>query len=473
MNLSRRQFCKTSLFAAPFFIGGCRSFFDGTCPPHWPAPSDRLTVGVIGCGVMAGGNMGAIMKDPRVRVVAVCDPIKFTKRHGYDGKSPGGRDHFKAIVDRHYGTKDCRVYTDWRDIVNDPTIDAVLVETSDVWHAIISIAAMKKGKHVFCQKPISLGVNEGKAMTRVAKETGVVFQVGSQQRSSPEFRKASELVLNGYLGDCKSCTIGLTYPHNDWRTCGYPRDPSRRPFPTDYFENEEMWNMWQGPAEHWENNAFIPGIHGPVTWRGNFRYGGGSITDWGAHHFDILQWAMGTDRSGPVAIENFWCDFQPPNSDVVDREVFDVPYRFKFDVVYGNGMRANVSDTTFAKQGLLFKGTEGKGDLFVTRGKIELPAHLKNWKESDLTASDRKLRVSTGSHEKDFVDAIYNGGEAACPCEVGHRSVTIAHLANICARLNLKGLKWDPVAERVTDNAEAQKLLDVPYHNGWSLEGNV
>ncbi len=475
MKTSRRDFFKASLFATPFLAGGCKSFpifGNSYIAPRRPAASERVTLAVIGCGTMGLCNMWGFLRDPRVQVVAVCDPIKLLNRYEYNSKAPGGRDHFKRVVDKHYGNNACRSVADWRDIVNDPTIDAILVATSDVWHAIISIAAMKKGKHVYCQKPMTLGINEGKVMTRIAKETGVTFQVGSQQRSASEFRVAAELFANGYLGDCKEATIGLVYPHNDSRKNGHKRDPQRMAFPRDMFENEEMWNMWQGPAEHWENNAFIPGIHGPMVWRWNYRTGGGTITDWGAHHLDIMQWALDKDKSGPVAIENFWCNFQPDDSDVVAPEVFSTVFKFKYDVVYDNGMRIHVGDTSFSKQGIIFHGE--KGDLFVTRGKLERPDYLRKWNEKrDLKDTDRKLYKTKGSHESNFIDGIYSGGGVACPCEVGHRSITISHLANICARMGLKGLKWDPVAERITDNEEANKLLDVPYNNGWSLECDV
>ena len=330
---------------------------------------------------------------------------------------------------------------------------------------------MKAGKHVYCQKPMTLGVSEGKVMVEAAKRSGVVFQVGSQQRSASEFRVACELFMNGYLGDCTTCTIGLTYPHNDSRGNHHARNAARTPAPA-YFDPKGMWDMWQGPAAHWEDNAFIPGIHEPLAWRWNWRTGSGTIADWGAHHLDILQWALGKDRSGPVAIENFSCDFQPPNA-LVAPDVFSTPYHFSFDVVYANGFRARVCDTSKAKQGLTFHAA--KGDLFVTRGKLERPKHLRKWNEKrDLKDGDVRLyrNAKAHSHEMDFVDGIFDGTPTATDCEIGHRSITIAHLANACARLGLKGLKWDPAAERVVgpNAAAVEKDLVVRHHNGWKLE---
>ena len=223
-----------------------------------------------------------------------------------------------------------------------------------------------------------------------------------------------------------------------------------------------MWELWQGPAEHWENNAFIPGIHAPMSWRWNSRTGGGQITDWGAHHLDILQWCLGMEKSGPVAIENMKHD-----RDLKDR-YFDWAANYSFDVVYANGFRAHVSNKF--RNGLNFHGT--KGDLFVTRGQLQRPEFLKKWNEKkDLKPGDVHLYAPRGGvgHEADFIDGVYSAGRTACPCEVGHRSITVAQLANICERLGISGLKWDPVAERVVGNDAAQAMTVVKHHNGWKI----
>ena len=200
--------------------------------------------------------------------------------------------------------------------------------------------------------------------------------------------------------------------------------------------------MWQGPARHWEGNAIIPGIHGPMVWRWNDRTGNGALPDWGAHHLDILQWALGTEYGGPSAIENFTSDMGTATDDV-----FNWPAAFKFDVVYANGFRATVGDSdTIGFSGLRYHAP--KGDLFVTRGKLEKPAHLANWKETDLKPSEIHLHKSRGTHESDFVDGIYDPNwKVACPCEIGHRSITISHLANSCAKTGLSGCTWDPEKE--------------------------
>ena len=466
--MNRREFLKSSAFASLFAAGGCRVFNIGSAEPRRPLPSERINLAVIGCGTMGMGNMQGFLRDKRVQVTVVCDPVKDSPAYGYDNdwkkKWRGGRVPFAEKVDRTYGKAGCRAVADWREVIDDPTVDAVLIATTDHWHAIIAIAAMKAGKHVYCQKPLTMSIAEGRRMCEVAAETGVVFQVGSQQRSASEFREAAELVANGYLGDCRTCTIGLSYAHNDSHRNGFGRDGVRRAALPDYWKlTPEEWDMWQGPAKHWENDAFIAGIHGPMVWRWNDRTGNGALPDWGAHHIDILQWALGTELGGPVAIENFTSDMGTATD-----EVFNWPGVFSFDVVYANGFRATVSDSDTAKFcGLKFHAP--KGDLFVTRGKIEKPAHLAAWKESDLKDTEKHLHKSRGSHESDFVDAIYDRTwQNACTCETGHRSITISHLANSCAKTGVKSLRWDPVKE-TSDNAAINARADIERFNGWEL----
>ncbi|MBQ6008595.1 MAG: Gfo/Idh/MocA family oxidoreductase [Kiritimatiellae bacterium] len=457
MNLTRKTFLGTGLLA----LGGCRMFNIATVNPRRPKPSERVNLAVIGCGTQGFANMNGFLQDKRVQITTVCDPVLSAGKYSYRSEKTYGRAPAKMYVDAFYKNEDCRMVADFRDVLADPSVDAVLIATPDHWHAIQSVMAMKAGKSVYCQKPMSLGVSEGQVMARVAKETGVTFQVGSQQRSSSEFRVAAELVASGYIGDCKACEIGL--PGGNQGMYGHQNSLCRELWPVpDYFTPKGMWDMWQGPARHWEGNAFIQGIHDPMCWRFNSRTGGGMITDWGAHHLDILQWTLGMDDSGPVAIENMEHDRDPND------RIFDWAANYSFDVVYANGFRAHVSNKL--PNGLKFHGK--KGDLFVARGKLERPESLRKWNEKkDLKEGDVHLYRPEGgvSHEMDFINAVYSGGRTACPCSVGHRSITIAHLANICERLGVSGLKWDPAREQVVGNDAANKMLQVDHHNGWTL----
>ena len=193
MKSTRRSFLGGAA-TAPFFIGFPRGLFAATGGRR-PAAADRINLAVIGCGTMAHSNVNAFLWDKRVRIAVACDPILEAAHYSYDGKARGGRKVIKEKVDKSYGNSDCRMTADWREVIDDPTIDAVQITCPDHWHALIAIAAMRKGKHVYCQKPMCLGVSEGIAMTRVAKESGVTFQVGSQHRSNSACRQGARLVI--------------------------------------------------------------------------------------------------------------------------------------------------------------------------------------------------------------------------------------------------------------------------------------
>ena len=283
MNTTRRWFLQG--VSSSVFLGGCAS----RIAARRVAPNDKVNVGVIGCGLIAKTtNVPGFLQDDRCRVTTVCDVVEiapdyfygargsnfgaegFSKMDGSYRKDICGWRVIRDMVNKKYGNKECRVVTDWREVVDDPAIDAVAICTPDHWHAIMAIAAMKAGKHVFCQKPMSLSVEEGQAMVRVAKETGVTFQVGNQGSTNPKYRLSEEIVLNGYAGKVTGATICI--PACDhW--AGHGRSAARAPLPR-YF-TKEAWDMWQGPARHWEDDAYIPSIHDPTCWRFNNRYGGG------------------------------------------------------------------------------------------------------------------------------------------------------------------------------------------------------
>ncbi len=463
INVSRRHFLSGagSLLAFPTIISsGCVSL--GKRSARRPLPSERINVGIIGYGTMAHDNIGNFLNNEHVQVVAVSDPNRGTDTlYGYNGKRGGGMAPCKQRVDQFYaektGKKDydcCQTFADFRQLL-DSGVDAVVISTPDHWHALQAIYAARKGKHVYCQKPMSLSIGQGIAMVRAVKETGITFQVGSQQRSSNEFRRACEFVRNGYLGKIQRVEIGL--PGGGFNARGKPDEANSktpRATPPDYF-GADGFKMWLGAAPLRE---FIPAIHSPMSWRFNLAYGGGFVTDWGAHHLDILQWSMGKDGSGPVAVENIAGDMNPNDP------VWNTAGHYEFEVVYGDGTRAFVSDKY--QNGLRFFGEDGKM-IFVTRGKMETaPAELYRTKLRD---SDTKLYVS-GQHEKNFIECIYSGEQTITPCHVGHRSISIAHMANIGLRLGHKNLKWNPKAERFIGDADADRLINHPLHNGWILD---
>ena len=231
MNTSRKEFIGG--IAASFFIGGCAT----RVAPRKVAANSKVNVAIIGCGRIARStNLPGFLQDPRCRVTTVCDVVELAPDYFYGARNSSfGAEGFAAadgsyrqdicgwrvlrdMVNRKYGDTCCRVVTDWRDVIDDPTIDAVAICTPDHWHAIMAIAAMKAGKHVFCQKPMSLSIEEGRAMVRVAKETGVTFQVGNQGSTYPKFRLSEEIVLNGYAGKVTGATICIRRAITGWGT---------------------------------------------------------------------------------------------------------------------------------------------------------------------------------------------------------------------------------------------------------------
>ena len=464
-TLSRRRFLSGAgaLAAMPTLIGsGCV----GTKVAKRPLPSERLNVGFIGYGTMGQGNMGNFLNNDRVQVVGVCDPNRESPLYGYKAERVGGRETGKRNVNDFYAKQTgranytgCKTFSDFRELLSMPGLDAVVIATPDHWHAVQVIWAARKGMHIYCQKPMSLAIGQGQAMVREVAKAGITFQVGSQQRSDTYFRMACEFVRNGRIGKLQRIEIGMPSGYSAWGKT--PEDLSEKSLaqPPEWF-GETGFDLWLGPAR---KRPFIPAIHRPMTWRWNLDYSGGQITDWGAHHFDIMQWALGRDGSGPVAIDNLQSDMPPPD------KPWNVAARYSFEIVYGDGTRAFVSDQ-FAN-GLRFIGEGGK-EIFVTRGKLEMkPDGLIREK---IRPEEAHLYVS-GQHEKNFVECVFSGQETITPCEVGHRSITISHLANAGLRLGLKRIQWDPKAERYVGSGaeEATKLMSAPLRGDWSLDPSV
>lgn len=457
-RVSRRDFLSGSaaLLAMPSIVPlGCVS---AKGVARRPLPSERLNVGIIGYGTMGNDNLGNFLNNPQSQVVAVCDPVASTGGYGYSGERTLGREPGVAHVNKHYQNSDCKGFVDFRELLDLPGLNAVLIATPDHWHAVQSIMAARKGLHIYCQKPLTYSIGQGKAMVRAIKRSGVTFQTGSQQRSDNYFRMACELVRNGYLGKLQKIEVGLPGGHPTWGKEG--NDLLETPTAVPEYFGDKGFDLWLGPAR---KCAYTPKIHRPMLWRWNLDYSGGMITDWGAHHLDIMQWALGMDNSGPVAIENLQSDLPASGA------VWNVAGKFSFEAVYADGTRAFISNSF--PNGVTFYG-EGGRKIYVTRGKLETtPAELVRTK---LTAEDVHLYTS-GQHERNFIECCFSGQETITPCEVGHRSITIAHLANTGLRLGLERIEWDPAKERFKGNKarEANALMQIEpeaqLHGGWKL----
>lgn len=423
-SLSRRQFLQTAglttsgLLAAPL-----------RAAPK-PAASDRLTLGFIGVGTRARQLLPGFLGDAAVQVVAVCDVVA------------ARRDDARKMVENRYGRdkkgtyKGCKAYNDFRDLLARTDIDAVVIATPDHWHAIPCVLAARARKHIYCEKPLTLAIAQGRAIVEAVKRHRVVFLTGSQQRSEygGDFRRAAELVRSGRIGKVKTIRIGVGGP-------AVPCDLPTQPVPegTD-------WNLWLGPApERGYNEVLCPkGIHRHFpAWRNYREYAGGALADMGAHHFDIAQWALGMDDSGPVKVE-------PPR----DRKATSgLTFTYANGVVMIHG----------GPSGCTFEGTDGT--IYVDRGTLRsTPSDIV---KTPLGAKDVHLYHAT-NHRKNWLECIRSGKKTIVPAEVGHRSATICHLANIGYQLG-HPLRWDPVKERFVDDSEANKLVDRPLRAPWKL----
>jgi predicted dehydrogenase len=466
---TRRQFLSTSVAALGFPMIVPRSVFGAA---GRPAPSERITVGAIGWGTIAGDWTPSFLNNDKCQVIAVADPMKEYGHYGYDGKETGGREAGKKIIDAHYSqsankpAKVCTAYADFREMIEKEDLDAVQVSTPDHWHAYMAVYAARKGKHIYGQKPLALNIAEGRLMADEVAKAGVTWQTGSQQRSDIYFRMACEMVRNERIGKLKRVRVGLPGGHSNWN--GMADKTEVAPVPADF-----DYEMWLGPAEQMD---YRPALL-PLNWRHNFNFSGGMITDFGAHHIDIAQWGMGTEHTGPVEMKNI--------TGTLDKDaLYNTATAFNFECVYDNGLVLHVASPDhklmpeveaalqtsgnkkgFDHVGVLFEGDAGKW-IYVNRGKITAsdPAILRE----KIGPNEIHLYESK-DHTDNFLSCIYDGKPTSTPVEISHRSITIAHLANIALRTGSAGLKWNPQTEKIEGNESASKLLSKEWRKPWVL----
>ncbi len=395
------------------------------------AASNRIVLGFIGMGKIMKSHLGRFLREPQVQIVALCDVE--SKRLGISQQRVND---FYAKRQQKGSYTGCAIYNDFRDLIGRDDIDAVVIATPDHWHALLCIAALESGKDVYCEKPLSLTINEGKAIVAAAHRTARVFQTGSQQRSERGFRVACELVRNGRIGELHTVHVNVGGPSVE---CHLPAEPV--PEGLD-------WDMWLGPAP-WRpyNHELAPGIEfqGWPNWRNYRDYSGGSMTDWGAHHFDIAQWGLGMDGSGPIEI-------YPPDA----KEYQYLTYKYDNGVIMDRIMRQQAA-------GVEFVGSEGR--VLVNRNYLETdPPYLV---DEPIGPNEIRLYESPG-HQENWLHCLRTRGKPICDVAIGHRSATVCHLGNIAYWLK-RPLKWDPVAERFQGDEEANRLLQRPMRYPWHL----
>lgn len=445
-NTNRRSFLKktgtavSALIVAPTIIPASALGKNGHI-----APSDRINMAFIGAGNQAENDVRGFLTDERVQITTICDVNKISTGY-WDGKV-GGREFIMKMVDDFYSEKNgkkyksAKGYVDFREVINLKEVDAVEVVTPDHWHSIPVLMAAAAGKDIYCQKPLSLTVAEGRAMSDAVKKYNVIFQTGSQQRSAENFRRACELVRNGRIGELKTVVCGLPGGTPDFGKTGHLTETV--PVPKDF-----DYDLWLGPAPE----APYSPSRTHVNYRWVLDYSGGMVTDWGGHHPDIAQWGMDTDHTGPVKIRNaraIWSD----------HPVWNTATQFYFDCLYKNGVSLIVQSDK--DPGVTFKGTEG--EVWTNRGALKvIPEKL----EDTVIGEDEIHLYKSENHYRNFVDCILSRKEPIAPAEVGHRSITISHLGNIAMMLG-QDLDWDPEQEKFINNFAANQLLSRQMREPW------
>jgi predicted dehydrogenase len=448
MNLSRRGFLQRAL--AALMVGGCSSSAKKTGTGGWlpgwfarelvearergagpatksvPANS-RIGFGVIGTGTRGSFLMHSARGQPGVEVVAVCD-VDSNRRD-------------KAAADLGPG---CARYGDFRELLARKDIDAVAVAAPDHWHALLAMAALRAGKDVYCEKPMTLTIAEGQALVAAVRATGRVLQVGSQQRIEyPQFRLACELIRNGRLGTLKAIQVQL--------------GPNLKggPFPVMPPPAGLDWDFWLGPAP--ETDYVRERCHGNFRWW--YEYSGGRMTDWGAHHNDIAQWALDMDKSGPVRIE---ATGEEPSGLA---NCYNCHPRFHVTYTYENGVLLHC--TSEEENGIRFEGEDGRW-LFASRDIRRCSASDGRLVDEPLSGNALRLEVPASEHMEDFVACVRSRKQPVCSAEIGHRSATVCHLGVIALRTG-KSLQWDPVREVLAGDVDAGRWLAREMRGPWKL----
>ncbi len=382
-----------------------------------PAPSERIVMGVIGTGLQGYDNLRSFLGFPEVQMVAVCD---VDSRH---------LARAKRAVDARYGNAGCKAVGDFREITRRRDVDAVCIATPDHWHVLPALDAVRHGKDAYVQKPLTLTIAEGRLLADAVKRYGAVFQTGSQQRSSYRFRFACELVRNGRLGRIRRVLVGI--PGNN-RHCGPTWKPEPVPPELDY-------DFWLGPA------PWAPYNHQRCHYQFRFilDYSGGQVTNWGAHHLDIAQWGLGTDRSGPMEVYG--------RGEFPKTGLFTTATRVYFECLYPGGIK--LICRTGGPGGVTFEGDRGL--VHVNRGYLHAePASLL---KETIGPNDVHLYESR-NHFANFLECVRSRRAPICDAEIGHRSASVCHLGNIAMLLGRR-LKWDPEREVFPEDAEANRML--------------
>lgn len=398
------------------------------------AASRKITLGFIGVGNIAQNHLDTLLHFDDAKILAVCD---VDRAH---------REAAIAKVNARYENKDCKGYNDFRELVARPDLDAIMVCTPDHWHALAAIEAMRRGKDVYVEKPLTLTIREGRELVAAARRHRRIAQTGTQQRSSKRFHDTAEFIRNGGLG--KLAHIEILIPANNKYT-GASWKPEPVPPGLD-------WDLWLGPAP-W-SPFHRQACH--YNFRFNLDYAAGQVTNWGVHYIDIAQWALGMDESGPVEVSG--------KGEFPTSGLFTTATKVDFTCRYATGvtLRCHTRYDGVGDGNVRFFGERGWVDVSRSTSKASDPALLK-----EITAQSGrgpvKLTVSTNHHDN-FLQSIRARTQPVSDVEFGHRTTTVCNLGNIAMQLG-RTLKWDPVREVFPDDPVANRMRDRSMRAPWSL----
>lgn len=394
-----------------------------------PGPNDRPGIALIGCGGQGRGDTHGAQRFGDV--IAVCDvdarqAEQAAKQFTKDGKTPVVFDDFRKVMER-------------------ADVHVIINGTPDHWHTLVNLAAVRAGKDIYSEKPLTLTIDEGKRLVAEVRKHGTVFQTGSQQRSDARFRLACELVRNARIGRLRHIVVGL------------PTGPREGPFPAQPVPAGLNWDRYVGQAPFFDYNGH--NAHWNFRWW--WRFSGGQMTDWGAHHNDIAQWGNGTERSGPVEISGkSLIEMIPGGYDAAAKYRIDLKYAHGVTMTIvdeGTGTEENVvGDKTHTPNGVQFLGTDGW--VFVDRGQVK--SSKPDLLEEELPGGATRLYKSD-DHMANFFSCIRSRKATICEAEIGHRSISVAHLGTLSVRLG-RPIKWNPASETVVDDPEAAQWISRP-----------
>ncbi len=448
VSTTRRQFLARSTAALGFPAIVPASVFGQN------APSNRITMGVVGWGMMGPGNTRSFLNEKDCQVVAACDIDK---------------QHLQAAtntINGYYKNQDCKPYHDFRELMARKDIDTVMLALPDNWHGVVSVEAAKNGKDIYGEKPLARTIAEQQAIVAAVQKHQRIWQTGSWQRSEDNFRVGAEIVRNGLLGKLTRVEVGLPAGHADFAKT---RDKTQITEPPAHLDYE----MWIGPSQM---EPYIEArVH--MNWRWNYNIGGGQLLDWIGHHGDIAHWGMGMDGSGPVEVRPIQVDM-PPRTDI-----WNTATKYRTEALYAGDITMVIAGGHPDIQG----GTKWigeKGWVHVNRGGAydcsipELKRVIKK-REGDKVVEAAtfpklgddviKTRLyETPGHHRNFLDCVKSRLPTVTPVEVAHRSAVPGHLSLIALMLN-RPIKWDPVKEEIVGDVEASKLLGRDFRGDWKL----